>query len=211
MVNLAANDSPAPVSRVQAVPFGQEILQGSAARGKNLANGAIPTRQQSGRRAAMRPLTLVLNPSICFYATHSGSKIRQVKPRARNGDRQRVACVQTEKPHAGFSVARHIGANVQFRKSGEPWQHRRNAQAHAGHSKRNYREPGLPPKCVDLQSLGKKRAQGFRINRPVRKEQVVPHLRHHPWSSGQSPWPVCDFAQDNVHARSQSSLDKLIF
>src|SRR5258708_37724554 len=117
MVNPAANDSSATVRRVQAVPFGQEILQGSAARGENLANGAIPTRQQSGRRAAMRPLTLVVNPSICFYATHSGSKIRQVKPRSCNGDRQRVTCVETEKPHAGFSAARHVGANVQLRKS----------------------------------------------------------------------------------------------
>jgi hypothetical protein len=45
MVNLAANDLPAPVGRVQAIAFGQEMLQGSMARGKNLANRAIPARQ----------------------------------------------------------------------------------------------------------------------------------------------------------------------
>src|SRR5258708_39476474 len=48
MMNLAPNNSPAPIGRIQAVAFGQEIFQSSAARGENLANGAIPARQQSG-------------------------------------------------------------------------------------------------------------------------------------------------------------------
>ena len=211
MVNLAANDSPAPVSRVQTVAFGQEIFQSSAARGENLTNGVIPHCQQSGRRPAMHPLTLVVNPSIPFCATHSGSKIRQVKPRARNGNRQRVTRIETEKPHAGFSTARHVGANIQLRKSREPWQRRCSAQPYTGHAKWNYSEPCLPFKSVDLQLRGKKWAQERRINRPVREEQVVPALRHHPCAGGQKPRPMRDFLQDSVHARSQSFLDKLTF
>src|SRR5216683_7656005 len=112
----------------------------------------------------MRPLTLVVNPSFPFCATHSGSKIRQAKPRSRDGNRQRVTCVETEKPHAGFSSALHVGAHVQFRKSREPWQRRRSAQPYTGHSKRNYSEPCLPFTGVDLQLRGKKRAQECRIN-----------------------------------------------
>src|SRR5260370_3275611 len=192
MVNLAANDSPPPIGRIQAVAFGQEIFQCSAARGKNLANGAIPALQQSRRRPAMRPLALVMNPSIRFYATHSGSKIRQVKPRSRNGNCQRVTRIETEKPHAGFSAARHVGADVQFRKSREPCQRRRSAQPYTGHSKRDYSEPCLPFTGVDLQLWWKQQPQRGEVNRPVREEQGVPGLRHYPGPHGQRPWQGSD-------------------
>src|SRR3989475_4400258 len=112
MMNLAPNDMPAPIGRVQEVPLGQEILQCPAARKKSLANGAIPALKRSRQSSAMRPLALVLNPSSPFCAAHSGSKIRQVEPRARNGDRQRVTRVETEKPHAGFFAVPHIGTHI---------------------------------------------------------------------------------------------------
>src|SRR5437667_6199992 len=63
MMNLAPNDMPAPIGRVQEVPLGQEMLQCPAARKKSLANGAIPALKRSRQSSAMRPLALVLNPS----------------------------------------------------------------------------------------------------------------------------------------------------
>ncbi len=180
-------------------------------RKKSIVNGAIPAHQQSSRGSAMRPLAVVLNPSIPFCATHSGSKIRQVKPRARDGNRQRVTRVETEEPHAGLSPTSHVGTDIQFRKYREPWHRRRPAQPYTGHAKRNYRKPGLPLKGVDLQLRGKKWAQDCCIHWRVREEQVVPALRHHPWSGGQKPRAMRDFTQDRVHLRLQSFLDKAIF
>ncbi len=211
MMNLSANDPAAPIGRVQAIAFGQEMLQRPPLRGKNLTSRTIPALQRSGRCSAMRPLALVMNPTIPLCAAHSCSKIRQVKPRPRDGDSQRVTRVQAEKPHARLSTASHIGSDVQFGKCGEPWHRRRRAQPHAGHAKRNYREPGAPFKGVDLQLGRKKRAQYCGVDRPVRKEQVVPALRHHPRPTGQRPGPERDFLQDCAHPGRQTLLDKVIF
>src|SRR2546422_9578142 len=103
MMNLAPNDMPAPIGRVQEVPLGQEILQCPAARKKSLANGAIPALKRSRQSSAMRPLALVLNPSFPLCAAHSGSKIRQVEPPARNGDPHRGTRRGTEKTHTRVS------------------------------------------------------------------------------------------------------------
>jgi len=73
------------------------------------------------------------------------------------------------------------------------------------------RQPWLSVKRIDLQAIRNQRAQSSGVDWPVRKEQVVPTLRHRPWSGGQRPGPVRDFLQDGVHVRSQSFLDKLIF
>src|SRR3989442_8933198 len=116
MMNLAPNDMPAPIGRVQEVPLGQEILQCPAARKKSLANGAIPALKRSRQSSAMRPLALVLNPSSPFCAAHSGSKIRQVEPRARDWRPQPGTRVETEKPHPGVSPVPHLGAHISFGK-----------------------------------------------------------------------------------------------
>ncbi len=114
-MNLAANDLAAPIGRIQAISLGQEILQRPTPWRKNLSERAIQAHQQSSWRSAMRSLALVVNPAIPIFATHSRSKIWQVKPRARDGNRQRVTSVQTEKPHAGLFAESHIGADIQFR------------------------------------------------------------------------------------------------
>jgi hypothetical protein len=62
-----------------------------------------------------------------------------------------------------------------------------------------------------LQLRRKKWAQYCGVDRPMRKEQVVPALRHHPRSCWQRPRAVGNIFQDGLHARSQSFLDKVIF
>jgi len=190
---LAANDSAARIGRVKAIPFGQEMLQRPALRRKDVANWTVPAFQCSGWRRAMRPLTAVLNPAFLVRAGHSRPKIGQVKPCPRDGDGQRVPRVQTEKPHAGLSAARHICSDIQLRESREPRQRRCPAQTDASHAKWNDCQPGLPFKCVDLQLRRKKRTECGNVDRPVRKEQVMPALRHHPRSCGKRPRPVRDF------------------
>src|SRR6266567_4163947 len=125
MVNLGVNDLAAFISRVEAIAFGQEMLQRPALRGKDLADGAILALQICGRCSAMRSLAFVLTPAVPVCAAHSSSKIRQVKPRPRNGNSQRIARVQAEKPHPGLSFASHISPDIQFRKCRETWHGRR--------------------------------------------------------------------------------------
>ncbi|OLB39295.1 MAG: hypothetical protein AUH11_04550 [Acidobacteria bacterium 13_2_20CM_57_17] len=75
----------------------------------------------------MRSLAVVVIPAVLVCAAHARVKIRQVKPRTGNRNRQRVACVQAEKPHAGLAIAGHIGSDIQFRECGKPRKRRRPA------------------------------------------------------------------------------------
>src|SRR5882757_11209055 len=115
MMNLTANDAAAPVGRVKAIPLGQEMLQRPALRRKDFANRTVPAFQCCGRRPAMRPLASVVNPAFPVRAAHSRPKIGQVKPRPRNGNSQRVPCVQAEKPYTGLAAAYDIGSDIQLR------------------------------------------------------------------------------------------------
>src|SRR5216683_3207352 len=114
MMNLAANDFGLRIRGVKGIAFGQEMLQRPWPRGKGVANRAIPALQQSCRRSAMNPPALVMNPALVLGAAHSRAKIRQVKPRARDGYSQRVSRVQAEEPHARLSAACHVSADIQF-------------------------------------------------------------------------------------------------
>src|SRR6266478_2747772 len=105
------------------------MLQRPWPRGKGVANRTIPALQQSCRRSAMNPLALVMNPAFVFCAGHSSAKIRQVKPRARDGYSQRVSRVQAEEPHARLSAARHVSTDIQFWKCREPWHRLRRTPA----------------------------------------------------------------------------------
>jgi hypothetical protein len=69
----------------------------------------------------------------------------------------------------------------------------------------------LSVKRVNLKPIWNPRAQLCGVDRPVRKEQVVPALRHHPRSWGQRPRPVPDCLQGRVHVYTQRLLDKVIF
>jgi len=134
-----------------------------------------------------------------------------MKPRPRDGHSQGVTRVQAEKPHARFSAVRYISTDIQFGKCREPWHRRRPAQPYTGHAKWNYGEPGKPFEGIDLQLRRKKRAQYCGGDRPMRKEQVMPALRHHPRTRRQRPQTVGNILQDRLHARRQSLLDKVIF
>ncbi|OLB86885.1 MAG: hypothetical protein AUI12_08155 [Acidobacteria bacterium 13_2_20CM_2_57_6] len=63
---------------------------------------------------------------------------------------------------------------------------------------------------VDLQLRREQGAQDRSIDLPVREEQVVPALRHHPRPRRHRPGPVRTFFQDRIHSRFQDLLDKLI-
>jgi len=69
----------------------------------------------------------------------------------------------------------------------------------------------MPLEGVDLQLRWKKWAQYYGVDGPMRKEQVMPALRHHPRPCCQRPRAVGNIFQDGLHAHSQSFLDKVIF
>src|SRR6266478_10214605 len=78
------------------------MLQRPRLSGDNLAVGTIPALQQCGRSSAMGSLACVMNPAFAFFTGHSCAKVRQVKPRPRDGDSHRVPRVQAEEPYTGL-------------------------------------------------------------------------------------------------------------
>ena len=110
-------------------------------------------------RPTMRARTAVGNPSAGVFTAHSRAKIRKMKPRAGNGNGDRVGGVQTEKPDARLATCGHVGAHVQLRKSRESGHVGREPQPHAGHAKRDDGDPRAAVERIDLQGAWNQRTQ----------------------------------------------------
>jgi hypothetical protein len=188
-MNLTAEDLSRALGRIKAIALRQEVFKRSALRTECCPNRPIAAIQHPAWSATVCSPAPVLGPSVPFLARHTRSEIRQVKPPARNCHRNFVRCIQTEKPHAWFSIGYHVGSDVQFGKSGKPRNGWRPAQANSGHSKWHNSQPGLPFVGIDLQVRGDMSSQCRLFHAPVREEQIVPTLRHHPIAFRQWPGP----------------------
>ena len=158
------------------------MLQGPGPRLEHFSNRPISALQRPRRRTAMRSLAAILNPAAAILAVHARPKVRQMEPRARDRHRHSIPRVQTEKPYARLAICHHVRPHIQFRKCRQPRYVRRPSKPHARHAKRHHRNPGLPLERVDLQPSRDERPQHRRIDPPMGKQQVVPRLRHHPWT-----------------------------
>jgi len=175
---------------VQAVPLRQKMLQCLARRVKSVSLSAIFPAQHSGRSASIFSFARILNPSTSRLAAHLREKIRQLKPRSRNGYSQPASSIQAEEPYAGFFAVLDIRPNIQFRKTRGSRNRRRISQPHSLHAKRNHAQPRLALIHVYLQLARHVLPQPFLLNAPVRKQQVMPPLFHHPGTTGQRPRAV---------------------
>src|SRR5579864_9403081 len=126
-MDFTAQDLPRVVGGIEAVSLRQEVFERSALRIKYRPNRPIAAIEYPAWSATVCSPASVLDPSVPFLARHARAEIRQMKPRSRNGHRDRVRCVQAEKPHARFSIGHNVGSNIQFGKSRKPGNRRRPA------------------------------------------------------------------------------------
>ena len=174
-------------------------------------NGTIVSLKLGRSSAGMSSLTGVLDPAIPFRAMHPCAEVWQVKPCACDSDRNGIARIQAEKPHARFSATGYVRAYIQLGKRGEPGKGRSPAQPHAGHAKWDDRKPCLPVKGIDLHLPGDLRLQRFDGHRPMRKQQILPFLLHDPWAGRHGPGAVRGLVQNPAHEYLQRNLDNVIF
>jgi hypothetical protein len=130
---------------------------------------------------------------------HTRQEIRQMKPRPRHLHRNAISRVQAEKPHPRLSFRIHIGPHIQLWKCRQTRQCRRPTQSHARHPKRHNADPRSTVERIELQTARYQLSHFFRGHRPMRKQQIVPVLRHDPWLFGQCPWPVLYKFQRSMH------------
>jgi hypothetical protein len=132
-----------------------------------------------------------------------------MKPLSGYGHGQGIARIQAEEPHARLSFKSDIGADIELGESREPGKRRRAAQPNPSHAKWNNRKPSLSLERVDLQALGYVGSELRGFDWPVRKEQVVPALPHHPRPGRQRPGPVRHSLQDCLRGHCSGFLDRM--
>ncbi len=210
VMNFAGNDLPFVICRIETVALGQKMIERPRGRRKYFASSPVPSTHYSASRTTVRTCALILDPSISFLARHSRAKIRQVKPRSRDCHGDGVPGIQAEEPYSRLAIDHDVRPHVQFRKRREPRQRGRSAQPHTGHAERHNSQPCLPFVSIDLQFRGNMPSQRRLFHAPVRKEQIVPTLRHDPSAVGQRPRPVGDLIKICAHQSSRVSLDTII-
>src|SRR3989442_8299701 len=100
MMNLAANELALAVERVEAVAFRQEIFERTWSGKNHRANRTVTSLQCRSDSAVVGPLTDVLDPAVSIRTAHPRAKVRQVKPRPRQGEAKRGTRAQAREPHA---------------------------------------------------------------------------------------------------------------
>jgi hypothetical protein len=106
--------------------------------------------------------------------------------------------VETEEEDAGPIADAYVGAYVQLGELRHPRQRRNSARHHVGHVERHHAHPRLAIEEIELERSRDFRAQVCRVHAPMRKEQVVPGLRHQPWPRRDGPRPMSYFVEDAI-------------
>jgi hypothetical protein len=180
---------------VQAVAFRQEIFERALRGGEGRADWLI------GRLEA-RGFIVVADARVFHHPTgrpdrHGGGMVGQAQERARRGGGDAAAGIEAEETDAGLVLDAHVGADVQFGKLRHPRQRRHAAWGDVGHAERHDANPRFAVEFVEGECRGNLRAQQVGRYAPVRKQQVVPRLRHHPGAVRHRPGPVRDLVQDS--------------
>src|SRR5690606_30874755 len=90
--------------------------------------------------------------------------------------------IQTKKPHTGFVSIGHIGADIKLWQSRYIGQWRDSPCADIAHMKRHNGNPCFTLVGFQRQACWNQRLERFWWERPMRKEQIQPALRHCPES-----------------------------
>src|SRR5207249_4144002 len=82
------------------------------------------------------------------------------------------------------------------------------------HPERHHSDPRLAVREIERQTCGQPAAQQLRVHRPVRKQQIVPALRHQPRRLRYRPRSMRDLVEDagrKVHPSIMRRVHRLIF
>src|SRR5437870_12183503 len=113
----------------------------------------------------------------------------------------RTMCrVQAEEVDTRFIADSDIGANIQFRKSRKSGKRRQAVRMDVTHVKRRDAHPAAALESIEGQVARNKPPQGASINGPVREEQIMPCLRHHPRPGRKRPWTMRSVLEFRVQA-----------
>ena len=206
-MNFASNESVTPIERIQAVALRQKMFNCASLRNECRSSRTITPFQCGGSSAGVISLVGILDPAIALRTKHPRTEVRQVEPSACDGNGQGVAGVQAEEPNTRLPIADDVCAHVQFGECREPWHRGRPPQANIRHSKRDDGEPRPAVERINFQPFGNQRSQFCGIDRPMRKEEVVPTLGHHPRARRQRPRPVRNVVQYFLQKMFQLLLD----
>ena len=146
-------------------------------------------------------------------------EIRQLVDAACAFDGDPAARVEAEEPDARLVVGRDVRAHVELRECRDPRQRHRSAQAQAGDDERRDADPRAAVELLDLEALRHEAGDALGADAPVREEELVPGLAHHPRFVGQRPRPVrvlrldgrlpgrrCQELRDQIRARNSNRL-----
>ena len=217
MMNFAANHASRPCPPCTGNIAPSENARYSQVRRKSSPNRPISPRKCSRQSIVPRTLAFIINPPGIFLALHLRKEIRQVKSKARRPNSNPIRGIQTEKPHAGLSIARHIRAHIQFRKTRKP-RHRQPCRAYAHPTCETAPRQATPVRQTYRSSscAGISGRNVLHRHRPMREKQIVPHLPHDPRAARQRPRPVLRMLQNfhripAHHARFSTYLMRSIY
>lgn len=203
VLNFAARDAAASVGGVETVALGQEIFECAGLGVEDVSGWAKAHPQICVWGAAMRAFAAVLDPAGAIFATHARVEIGEMKPGARDRDRDCVGGVETEEPDTGFPAVRYVGTDIEFGESGKRRECGCHAKTHTGHAEGDDTDPGFVLERVDFERCRNQRTQCCAQlgggDWPMREEQIVPCLRHSPWAGGHRPWAMCNLGQRAMH------------
>src|SRR5271157_5925916 len=179
MMDFAAVEALAVIG-VQAITLSEEMFKRARSRMEHLGTRPVRAAQFGGLRSVL-PLGNIFDPGAApAHQLHGSLPVRQAIKHARTPHRRQIAGVQAKEIHAGFPVARDVGAHVDFGKMREPWQR--------GHSRRPQmidpewrdRHPRALLVSVEREHLRHERANHLWRQSVVQEQQVVPALGHDP-------------------------------
>ena len=131
------------------------MFESSDLRVKWFAPRTIPDVKFSGRFISVRSTTTVVIPSVVSHDRHPRIHVLQMEKETSDAHGDRVGGIQAKEPHTRFVSSLNVSPNVQFWKSGEPWESRHTPGCNVGHSKRHDADPRLAIECIQGQALGK--------------------------------------------------------
>src|ERR1035437_3542371 len=195
MVQVHPDGLSGPVRAENAGSLHQKILEcPAAALGQPPRRTQPPVARHEQDRLACEPSPAIKQklPLRPLLQPHLGPVIRQAIEGAPHSHGQQVVGLQREKTHARRSrlVVANVGAQAQLRKAARPRNRRHAPELDPVHPERHHPQPRGPLERVHLQALGHQRRNRRRRNWPVRKQQIVPALGHHPAARWQGPRPV---------------------
>ena len=190
---ISARFKPSCVLRIEAVALGQEVGQRARIGVDDVADR--PVGHPKRRPLTAAPPALVLQPAVSPLGPHLGAEVRELVDAPRRLDGEVALGIEAEEPDPGLSAGRDVRTGVDLEKGRDQRQRRQPARSQPGDAKRRDADPCLVLEEIELEPLREVRPERVGGRPPVREQQLVPGLAHHPRRLGQRPRPVIGLLQ----------------